>query len=230
MRFQRLGLVVVAAILSVPSSLAAGGGKHGFHPDGRPWLWPLGAQELTPQEQDGQFKRKLNGEVAVWWTLDRGQADLESMASETRMNPDLFVSGVKVRVIWANGDTQDFPVRAVLGMDRTRPWGESRKPDGLVIEAILPVDASIKRIQVIDHQGVLSWDAEIKGNFFKDGPEKSVPDPAKDHALAPGFRARMDSDSPIFGKVDSRVQARRDLQVAYIRAGFYPPYELVFKQ
>lgn len=204
--------------------------RHGFHADGRPWLWPMGAQALTPQERDGVFRRQLQAESAVWWTLDRGQADLEYIAGESRMDPNLLTSGIRVRVTYANGETQDFPARAVLGMDKSRPWGGVRNPDGMLIESILPSDGSIKRIQLFDHQGILAWDGEIKGSFFKGRPERSIPEQDKDHTPGPGYKVKLSSDQPVQGKIDSRVEARRELQNAYIKAGTYPPYEILLSE
>jgi len=146
------------------------------------------------------------------------------------MDPSLLTSSIRVRVTYANGETQDFPARAVLGMDRSRPWGGIRTPDGLVIEAILPSDGSIKRIQLFDHQGIQAWDAEIKGNFFKGRHERSVPKPEQDHVPAHGYKAKLSSDMPAQGRIDSRVEARRELQNAYIMAGTYPPYEIVLNE
>jgi hypothetical protein len=35
--------------------------KRGFHPDGRPWLWPGGTQLITDQEARGDFAIVLEG-------------------------------------------------------------------------------------------------------------------------------------------------------------------------
>ena len=224
-----LRLVVSLCLMTAALVAASGPGKHGFHTDGRPWLWPAGAQDLSRDERAGRLRRDLDGERAFQWSLDRGEADLLFVASESKMDPSLVTSEVRIRVFYANGDTQDFPSRAVTGMDRTLGGPEGRVPDGLIVEAILPADGNVKRIQVIDHQGQIAWDAAIKESMFHAASKKFAPDSTKDYLPDAVYKVRVNADMPGFGQIDSRAEARRERQNARIIAGIYPPYELAIK-
>jgi hypothetical protein len=102
-------------------------------------------------------------------------------------------------------------------------------PDGMVVEAILPADGSITRIQLIDHQGILAWDAEIKGGFLTRASRRSQPEADKDFVPASAFKPPLKADYPGQGRIDGRVEARREMQNAFIKAGIYPPYQIVLR-
>lgn len=231
--------------LPIASTLAAGGTnsvaqglrssgtgpiRHGLRADGSAWLWPGGAKELSIQERDRVFRRTLNGEIAMTWSLDRGEGDLEFVSGESRVDPSLVTEEVRVRATFRDGKTQDFPTRVVLGLDRNRSWGSIRVPDGMVVEALLPCDSGITKLQLIDHKGMLAWEAEPKETLFSAPGNRRAPVPGKDYVPAPGFQPSLASDRPAEGKIDPRVEARRELQNAYIKAGIYPPYQIVLKE
>lgn len=119
---------------------------HGIRADGSAWLWPSGAKGLSIQERDGAFRRSLNGEVALTWSLDRGEGDLEFVSAESRVDPNLVTEEVHVRATFRDGRTQEFPTRVLLGLDRKWTWGAVRVP-----ETQSPLVASV-------HPCRMAWD------------------------------------------------------------------------
>ncbi len=176
------------------------------------------------------FHRPLHGEMALTWTLDRGQSDLAFVSGESRMDSSLVTEEVYVRATFSNGRVQNFPTRVVLGLDRTWAWGAVRVPDGMVVEAILPTDGGITRLQLIDHKGMLAWDADLKENLFLKPGKRRAPEVGKDYIPSPSFQPILTSDRPGEGRIDPKVEARRELQNAYIKAGIYPPYQIVLRK
>lgn len=196
--------------------------KRGFHPDGRPWLWPEGTQLVTDQEARGNFAVVLEGKVVLAWTLDRGVAELVAASGKSWLDQQRGTSQIKARLLYESGESKELPTRVVL---QQLPGPEPRATDEMLVEALVPIDSRIARIQLIDHQGVVAWDAMVLPSLLQAHPTQVVPSAGADYQPIPMNLSSADQPQTTGTSPLSRSKQRRLVQQKHIQRGLYPPFE-----
>lgn len=168
---------ISALLVILPSFLTAGGqpGSQSGQTSKRKTMnpqhwgpWPAQTRFWTKDETNNKFERKLNNELRFEWFLDRGEADLHWVVGLSFEDPKIPLAyEVRVRLTYNNGRTQDFPTR-VATMDPVlasvlHPGDTS---EVLSVIAILHVRGDVKLMQLFDHRGVLTWEAQPKPGMF----------------------------------------------------------------